>query len=81
MQENITVLQKSRGVINMPNIGQKTNKGYMNKNTKLKVNFTIDPMVYQHFSKFTEKNLQPKSWVIEFYMKEYIKNNGISNLT
>jgi len=33
---------------------------------------TINPRVYQAFKEATDKRLQPKSWVIENMMKNYI---------
>ena len=42
------------------------------KTKKTKVNLTIKPDVYQAFSEKVKKNLQPKSWVIEQLIKNYI---------
>ena len=39
---------------------------------KTKVNLTINPKIYEQFKQVAEKNLQPKSWVIERMMKSYI---------
>jgi|TARA_B100000315_G_scaffold235817_1_gene251045 hypothetical protein len=39
---------------------------------KTKVNLTINPKVYEQFKQVAEKRLQPKSWVIENMMKNYI---------
>ena len=39
---------------------------------KTKVNLTINSRVYQAFKEATDKRLQPKSWVIENMMKNYI---------
>lgn len=44
------------------------------KETKKKINITIAPSVYQAFSELTSKRLQPKSWVIEQLMRNYINN-------
>ena len=52
------------------------NTNTMNKVTKKRVNLTIEPNIYQAFSKKTKENLQPKSWVIERLMKNYITNNS-----
>ena len=49
----------------------------MNKVTKKRVNLTISPSIYQAFSEKTKENLQPKSWVIESMMKNYITNNKL----
>ena len=38
---------------------------------KTKVNLTINPKIYEQFKQVAEKNLQPKSWVIERMMKSY----------
>jgi hypothetical protein len=45
------------------------------KETKKKINLTINPTVYRAFSEIAEKRLQPKSWVVENFMKNYIINN------
>jgi hypothetical protein len=47
------------------------NTNTMNKITKKRVNLTIEPNIYQAFSKKTKENLQPKSWVVERFMKSY----------
>jgi hypothetical protein len=52
------------------------NTNTMNKVTKKRVNLTIEPNIYQAFSKKTKENLQPKSWVIERLMENYITNNS-----
>ena len=41
---------------------------------KTKINLTIMPDVYQAFSEKVQKNLQPKSWVIEQLMRNYINS-------
>ena len=48
----------------------------MNKVTKKRVNLTIEPNIYQAFSKKTKENLQPKSCVVERLMENYITNNS-----
>ncbi|CAN1597532.1 hypothetical protein MCEME33_00905 [Candidatus Pelagibacterales bacterium] len=45
------------------------------KETKRKINLTINPTVYRTFSEIAEKRLQPKSWIIESMMKNYITSN------
>jgi hypothetical protein len=45
------------------------------KENKKKINLTINPTVYKTFSEIAEKRLQPKSWVIESFMKNYITTN------
>jgi predicted transcriptional regulator len=45
------------------------------KETKRKINLTINPTVYRTFSEIAEKRLQPKSWIIESMMKNYITIN------
>jgi hypothetical protein len=45
------------------------------KETKRKINLTINPTVYRAFCEIAEKRLQPKSWIIESYMKNYIATN------
>ena len=44
------------------------------KETKRRINLTINPTVYRTFSEIAEKRLQPKSWIIETMMKNYINN-------
>ena len=39
------------------------------KESKRKINLTINPTVYRTFSEIAEKRLQPKSWIIESMMK------------
>ena len=51
------------------------NTNTMNKATKKRVNLTISPSIYRAFSEKTKENLQPKSWVIESMMKDYITDN------
>jgi hypothetical protein len=43
---------------------------------KTKVNLTINPRVYQAFKEATSKALQPKSWVIENMMRNYITQSN-----
>lgn len=50
------------------------NTNTMNKVTKKRVNLTISPSIYRAFSEKTKENLQPKSWVIEQFMEDYIAN-------
>jgi len=50
------------------------NTNTMNKVTKKRVNLTISPSIYQAFSEKVKKNLQPKSWVIEQLIKNYINS-------
>ena len=45
------------------------------KETKRRINLTINPTVYRTFSEIAEKRLQPKSWIIESMMKNYITSN------
>ena len=45
------------------------------KEKKRKINLTINPTVYRTFSEKAEKRLQPKSWIIESMMRNYITNN------
>ena len=45
------------------------------KESKRKINLTINPTVYRTFSEIAEKRLQPKSWIIESMMKNYITSN------
>ena len=52
------------------------NTNTMNKVTKKRVNLTISPSIYRAFSEKTKENLQPKSWVIERLMENYITNNN-----
>ena len=52
------------------------NTNTINKVTKKRVNLTISPSIYQTFSEKTKENLQPKSWVIERLMENYIINNS-----
>ena len=51
------------------------NTNTVNKVTKKRVNLTISPSIYRAFSEKTKENLQPKSWVIERLMENYIANN------
>jgi len=44
------------------------------KTVKKKINLTITPNVYQQFSDKVKRNLQPKSWVIEQLMRNYINS-------
>ena len=41
------------------------------KKEKRKINLAIKPEVYEEFSKATALKLQPKSWVVENFMKIY----------
>ena len=50
------------------------NTNTMNKVTKKRVNLTISPNINRAFSEKTKENLQPKSWVIERLMTNYINN-------
>jgi len=43
---------------------------------KTRVNLTINPRVYKEFSEATSKALQPKSWVIENMMKNYVSQSN-----
>ena len=43
---------------------------------KTKVNLTINPKIYEQFKQIAERNLQPKSWVIERMMKSYISETN-----
>ena len=43
---------------------------------KTKVNLTINPRVYKAFKEATSKALQPKSWVIENMMRNYITQSN-----
>ena len=51
------------------------NTNTINKITKKRVNLTISPSIYRAFSEKTKENLQPKSWVIERFMENYIASN------
>ena len=43
---------------------------------KTRVNLTINPRVYKEFKEATSKALQPKSWVIENMMRNYITQSN-----
>ena len=43
---------------------------------KTRVNLTINPRVYKEFKEATSKALQPKSWVIENMMKNYVSQSN-----
>ena len=57
------------------------NTNTMNKVTKKRVNLTISPNIYRAFSEKTKENLQPKSWVIERLMENYIANKQTESST
>lgn len=43
--------------------------------TKERINLSIDVDLYEIFRKLTEKKLMKKSTVVEFLIKEWIKEN------
>ena len=43
--------------------------------TKERINLTIDIELYKNFRELTESKLQKKSTVVEFLIKEWIKEN------
>jgi len=51
-----------------------TDTNTITKTVKKKINLTITPNVYQQFSDKVKRNLQPKSWVIEQLMRNYINS-------
>ena len=55
-----------------------TDTNTITKTAKRKINLTITPNVYQQFSDKVKRNLQPKSWVIEQLMRNYINSTSHS---
>jgi len=47
----------------------------MKGNRKIKAFYSIDPKLYEDFEKYIADNLLDKSKLIEFLIREYMKNN------